>query len=131
MVADHLSRLVQEYLIGDDEIPLRENFPDEHLWAIQGEEPWYADLVNYLTHGVLPTGLNWQGKKRFIKRSREYFWDEPYLFKHGPDHVIRRCVPEVEKYEVLRFCHEFQCGGHFSARTTALKVLGLCSIARV
>ena len=123
VVADHLSRLVQEYPIGDDEIPLRENFPDEHLWAIQGEEPWYADLANYLTHGVLPTGLDWQGKKRFIRRSREYFWDEPYLFKHGPDQVIRRCVPEVEQYEVLRFCHELQCGGHFSARTTALKVL--------
>ena len=29
VVADHLSWLVQEYPIGDDEIPLRENFPDE------------------------------------------------------------------------------------------------------
>ena len=59
MVADHLSRLVQEGPIGDDEIPLRENFPDEHLWAIQGDEPWYVDLTNYLTHGVLPLGLYW------------------------------------------------------------------------
>ena len=62
VVADHLSRLVQEYLIGDGEIPLRENFPDEHLWVIQGEEPWYANLANYLTHGVLPTGLDWIGR---------------------------------------------------------------------
>ncbi|CAL8988360.1 unnamed protein product [Prunus brigantina] len=48
VVADHLSRLVDENH-GDGKIlPLNESFPDEQLFVIQDKEPWYADFVNYL-----------------------------------------------------------------------------------
>ncbi|KAK4857856.1 hypothetical protein QYF36_007285 [Acer negundo] len=40
VVADHLSRLVRESQLDGDEIPLRESFPDEHLWEVQDKEPW-------------------------------------------------------------------------------------------
>ena len=73
--------------------------------------------------GVVPMELNSQGGKRFISKAKKYFWDDPYLYTHGPDSVIRRCVPESEQVDVLKFCHELQCGGHFGARKTALKVL--------
>ncbi|CAL8988261.1 unnamed protein product [Prunus brigantina] len=42
VVADHLSRLVDENH-GDGKIlPLNESFPDEQLFVIQDKEPWYA-----------------------------------------------------------------------------------------
>ncbi|GER28809.1 transposon Ty3-G gag-pol polyprotein [Striga asiatica] len=41
----------------------------------------------------------------------------------GKDEILRRCVPEDEQPDVLAFCHELQCGGHFRGRKTALKVL--------
>ncbi|GER42984.1 pol polyprotein [Striga asiatica] len=56
---------------------------------------------------------------------RSYFWDDPFLFKVGKDEILRRCVPEEEQLDVLAFCHELQCGGHFGGRKTALKVLQL------
>ncbi|CAL9024906.1 unnamed protein product, partial [Prunus brigantina] len=96
VVADHLSRLVDENH-GDGKIlPLNESFPDEQLFVIQDKEPWYADFVNYLASGVIRDDLTFQERKKFFSMVKHYMWDEPYLFKYCPDQIIRRCVPESE-----------------------------------
>ncbi|BBN69092.1 transposable element gene [Prunus dulcis] len=43
----------------------------------------------------------------FFSTVKNYFWDEPYLYKHLPDQVIR----------------SYACGGHFGPKRTATKVL--------
>ncbi|XP_057811341.1 uncharacterized protein LOC131025561 [Salvia miltiorrhiza] len=35
-------------------------------------------------------------RKRFLATCRQYYWEDPYLFKLGKDEVIRRCIPDVE-----------------------------------
>ncbi|CAL9012082.1 unnamed protein product, partial [Prunus brigantina] len=47
-----------------DVLPLNESFPDEQLLAIHDQEPWYADLVNYLASGVLRDDLTFQERKK-------------------------------------------------------------------
>jgi len=37
--------------------------------------------------------------------------------------IFRRCVPDHEIRSVLSFCHDQACGGHFSGKKTAAKVL--------
>ena len=32
-------------------------------------------------------------------------WDDPLLFRKGADQIIRRCVPEAEKGEILDVMH--------------------------
>ncbi|KAJ9536912.1 hypothetical protein OSB04_029645 [Centaurea solstitialis] len=99
LVADHLSRLV----LDEAPRPLIDEFPDEHLFSIRKTR-----------HGTL--SRNERGK---IKReARFYMWDEPYLWKHCPDQVIRRCVPQWEFQSVLQFCHSEACGGHFGHKRT-------------
>ncbi|KAL0553406.1 hypothetical protein IC582_007301 [Cucumis melo] len=49
-VADHLSRIVQK----QESMPIREDFPDEHLFQTNHQAPWYADIVNYLVKGNFP-----------------------------------------------------------------------------
>nr|XP_027120388.1 uncharacterized protein LOC113737344 [Coffea arabica] len=44
LVADHLSRIS----VGEDNEPLKDAFPEEHLFSLNSQMPWYADLVNYL-----------------------------------------------------------------------------------
>ncbi|KAI5343406.1 hypothetical protein L3X38_011282 [Prunus dulcis] len=123
VVADHLSRLVDENH-GDGQIlPLNESFPNEQLFVIQDKEPWYADFVNYLASGVIRDDLTFQERKKFFSMVKHYMWDEPYLFKYCPDQIIRRCVPESEQQSILTFSHALACRGHFSAKKTALKVL--------
>ena len=80
-------------------------------------------------HSQLPghwTITHWLDKIRqyhFFAQVRYFFWEESYLFKYCPDQIIRRCIPEEEQRSVLNFCHELACGGHFSPRKIAEKIL--------
>jgi hypothetical protein len=121
VVADHLSRIQFETV---QPLPVHDSFPDEQLFAITpGEPPWYADIINYLATDQIPPHWSKQDKDRFFKQVRFYFWEDPELFKYCADQIIRRCVPESEFHSILSFCHSLACGGHFSAKKTAAKVL--------
>ena len=52
MVVDHLSRLVLETTY--DSLPIGDTFPNEQLFALI-HCPWYADIVNYLVTGQIPS----------------------------------------------------------------------------
>nr|XP_027076975.1 uncharacterized protein LOC113700718 [Coffea arabica] len=119
LVANHLSRIP----VGEDSEPLKDAFPEEHLFSLNSQLPWYADLVNYLVTDNFPAG--WPKSKRDkLKSDAKYFiWDDPYLWKRCADQVMTRCVSEMEFQSILAFCHTFACGGHFGPRRTAHKVL--------
>ena len=51
-------------------------------------DPWYADIMNYLANGIVPADLNSQAKRRFIYITKQYFSDKPYMFKYGTDQLI-------------------------------------------
>ena len=120
VVADHLSRLVPES--NSHDIPIGDSFPDEQLFAL-AHYPWYADIVNYLVTGQIPAQWTSQQKNKFLTDIKKYYFDDPYLFKYCPDQIMRRCVPNDEQVRILTFCHSEACGGHFSARKTADKIL--------
>ncbi|KAM1059014.1 hypothetical protein ACFX2B_023592 [Malus domestica] len=123
VVADHLSRLVNASTDEADSLPLQESFPDEQLLAVTHQVPWYADIANYLASGEIPSEFSYQQRKKFLSTVKHYFWDEPYLFKHCQDQIIRRCVPLEEQESILKFAHHYACGGHFGPRRTAAKIL--------
>nr|XP_028964733.1 LOW QUALITY PROTEIN: uncharacterized protein LOC103417773 [Malus domestica] len=105
VVADHLSRLVNASTDEADSLPLQESFPDEQLLAVTHQVPWYADIANYLASGEIPSEFSYQQRKKFLSTVKHYFWDEPYLFKHCQDQIIRRCTSgqvEVSNRELKR-----------------------------
>jgi hypothetical protein len=109
--------------------------PEEHVYdislaaaiptkvAASEREPWFADLVNYLATGVLPSHLPKAAKDKLKSDARHYFWDDPELFRLCGDQIIRRCVPDHEVQSVLNFSHSLHCGGHFGVERTRRKVL--------
>ena len=121
LVADHLSRLEG----ARDDVQVNDEFPDEKLFAIEDKRavPWFADYVNYLVAKVIPPEFNYQKKKRFFAHLKHYYWEEPILYRHCVDQVIRRCVPEDEMHSILNHCHTLSCGGHFGGQRTTAKVL--------
>ena len=54
---------------------------------------------------------------------KNFFWDEPYLYRSCADGLIWRCVPECEMLSVLEACHSSPVGGHHSGIRTAHKIL--------
>ncbi|XP_057792999.1 uncharacterized protein LOC131009358 [Salvia miltiorrhiza] len=119
LVADHLSRLQTV----SDGMPIPDDFPDEQLLHIDGNTPWYADLVNFLTAGVFPKGMETARKNKLRSQAKYFIWDDPYLWKTCADQVIRRCIPDEEIHSILNFCHAHACGGHFGPKRTARKIL--------
>ncbi|KAK8696370.1 hypothetical protein V6N13_001506 [Hibiscus sabdariffa] len=120
-IADHLSRLDNQSDC-ESKNEIKDNFPDEKI-LYATVIPWYADIVNFLVSGVLPHELSSQGRKKFKHDARFYFWDEPYLFKHCADQMLRRCIPEEEQNDILFHCHTSIFEGHFGGSRTAAKVL--------
>ena len=39
---------------------IEENFPDERLFQMTVQAPWYADIVNYLACDMMPSELTYQ-----------------------------------------------------------------------
>ena len=122
VIADHLS-IVEQNEIEKEETELKENFPDEQLFKVSFQIPWYADIVNYLACGVVPQEFSYQQKKKLRTDSRYYIWDDPLLFKRGVDMIIRKCVPESEQGKILNDYHASPYGGNFSGERTAHKIL--------
>ena len=68
LVADHLSRLEFSECDVLQKVQINENFPNEQLLSTSHVEstPWFADIVNYLATGVLPSDWSSQKNKRFF-----------------------------------------------------------------
>ncbi|XP_062094020.1 uncharacterized protein LOC133800058 [Humulus lupulus] len=97
LVAYHLSRLEVEESQNDKEVQINYHFSDEHLFGEQ--------------------------LKKFYSEVKHYYCEEPILYRHCVDQVIRRCVLEDEMHSILTHCHTLQCGGNFGASRTIVKVL--------
>ena len=119
MVAYFLSRIQHD----DDVKPVDDTFPDEHLFAVSIQTPWFADITNYLATGKLPNHLSPHEKCCIIVHIFNYSWVDNVLFCIGPYLIIRRCVWEDEMIEILHACHDGPCGGHFSDKRTSYKIL--------
>ena len=63
VIADHLSRM-EKTIEEEKEIEIPKNFPDEQLFLLSVQVPWYADIVNYLAYGVMPPEFNHQHKRK-------------------------------------------------------------------
>ncbi|CAA7049343.1 unnamed protein product [Microthlaspi erraticum] len=113
-VADHLSRMRVE-----DMIPINDSMPEEQLMAImilkesfdekvRLEEvkalrdenlPWYADIVNFMVSGEVPSSFDAYKRKKFFKDARHYYWDEPYCTREDQtaftgDALLKRMCKE-------------------------------------
>ena len=120
VVVDHLSRL--EFNHSPEGPAINDNFPDEHLFSVT-KMPWYAHIVNYLVTNEIPSDWSAQDKRKFLVEVRKFYYDDPYLYKYCPDQIMRRCIPDDEVSSVLNFFHNEACGGHFSMKKTAAKIL--------
>jgi hypothetical protein len=99
-VASHLSRLQFEK---SAELPINDYMRDDILLKVSTTDPWYANIVNYNVAGYIQLEAD---KKKIIRDSRLYLWDDPYLYRVCADGLLWRCIPAFEtwkmSYPILR-----------------------------
>ena len=122
VIADHLSR-VEKPAVQEEEREIAENFPDEQLFQLSLQSPWYADIVNFLACGIVTLEFSYQQRKKLRTNNKYYIWDDPLLFRRGDDLIIIRCVPEGEQSKILQECHASPYRGHFVGDKTTHKIL--------
>nr|GEZ58333.1 DNA-directed DNA polymerase [Tanacetum cinerariifolium] len=126
LAADHLSRLENPYENMLDPKEINETFPLETLSMVtfRGDfsTPWFADFANYHAGNFNVKGMSCQQKNKFFKDVKNYFLDDPFLFKIYADQVIRRCVHGKEALDILEACHNGPTRGHHGTNLTAKKV---------
>ena len=54
---------------------------------------------------------------------KNFYLDDPYLFKNYPDQIFQKCIPDNEVSSVIKLCHSEACGSHFSLRKTTAKII--------
>nr|GEV08832.1 reverse transcriptase domain-containing protein [Tanacetum cinerariifolium] len=126
LAADHLSRLENPYENVLDPKEINETFPLEMLSMVtfcgDSSASWFADFANYHAGNFIVKVMTSQQKNKFFKDVKNYFWDDPFLFKICADQVIRRCVHSKEALDILVACHNGPTGGHHGANLTAKKI---------
>jgi hypothetical protein len=93
-VASHLSRLQFEK---SAELPINDYMRDDILLKVSTTDPWYANIVNYNVAGYIQLGAD---KKKIIRDSRLYLWDDPYLYWVCADGLLWRCIPAFETWKM-------------------------------
>ncbi|XP_074300737.1 uncharacterized protein LOC141632048 [Silene latifolia] len=115
--------LLQEFDLSIRDKSGAENVVADHLSRLRFDGGNFADFANYLVGGILPPDLSYQQKKKFLHDVKQYFWDDPYLFRECADGIYRRCIPESEVYAILSHYHSSSYGGHHGPSRTFAKVM--------
>ena len=101
------------------ELSINDFLRDDMLLKVTDSNPWYANIMNFMVSGYVPTGEN---KRKLQAESRRRLWDDPYLYKVCSDSLLRRCVPTVEGLQIIEKCHTTPYGGHYAVFRTQDKI---------
>nr|GEW53884.1 reverse transcriptase domain-containing protein [Tanacetum cinerariifolium] len=72
VAVDHLSWIKNDEI--SDESEVDDNFLRETLMKMDTrDEPWFADFENYLVSDIIPKGMTYQQKNKFISDLKHYF----------------------------------------------------------
>ena len=63
VIADHLS-IVEKPVVQKEEREIEENFPDEQLFQLSLQSPWYANIVNFLACSIMPPEFSYKQRKK-------------------------------------------------------------------
>jgi hypothetical protein len=103
--------------------PINTDFPDEHLFYITSDDPWYGDLLVYLQTQKFGNHLSRDDHHRILHQAPRYLLIREILYWQGVDTILRRCLTIDEADRVLNDYHSGTCGGHLSGISTAQKII--------
>ena len=115
---DHLSRIDT----GEEPTRVDDDLPDAHLFWIELVPTELEEITQFLEDGHAPEGMINKKKQILAMKVAPYSLINGFLYKMGSDNILRRCVLEHERDQIIHEAHYGPTGGNFQAETTAKKI---------
>jgi hypothetical protein len=119
VVPDHLSKLESGESGGDADDQLL----DAYIFRIEAISDYLSDIALFLTTGTMSEGYSATQKRHLVVRAADYQLIASQLYKLGLDNILRRCVLDHERPNILWECHNGVSGGHVGSKDIARKIL--------
>jgi hypothetical protein len=103
--------------------PVNTDFPDEHLFYIASDDPWYGDLLVYLRTKKFGNHLSRYDRRCIHHQAPHYLLIGDILYRWGVDTILHCCLTIDEVDRVLNDCHSGACGGHLLGISMAQKII--------
>ena len=84
---------------------------------------WYKEIVEYLLTLSCPPSCDKVKYRTLRMRSQKYIVANGRLYWRDPSGILLLCLIEDEVENIMAEFHEGICGGHYSWRATAHKIL--------
>ena len=98
--------------------PPKDNLPDDFLFIISMEDPWYGDILLYLQTNKFATHLNREDRRHIRHQAIRHLLIGDVLYHQGIDTILHCCLTHDEAKTILNECHSGACGGHLSGPAT-------------
>ena len=106
---DHLSQIDT----GEESTGIEDNLPDAHLFRIEAVPAELEEIAHFLENGQAPKGMSTKKKIILAMKDAPYSLINGFLYKIGLDEVLRRCVLEHERENIMHEAHYGLARGHF------------------
>ncbi len=81
------------------------------------------DMKNFLSGDGYPQGLDKTKRRQYRLQSIPYVVIDGILFRRDFNGTLLRCIEEEQAERMIKELHDGPDGGHFSARTTTMKIM--------
>ncbi|MDF3686162.1 hypothetical protein [Enterobacter hormaechei] len=89
---------------------------------VNGPKSWMDNMKNFLSGNGYPQGLDRAKRRQYRLQSIPYVVIDDILFRRDFNGTLLRCIEEDQAERMIKELHDGPDGGHFSARTTAIKI---------
>jgi len=79
--------------------------PDEHLFIITKDDPWYRDILTYFNTPKLSYRLSQDDQRCICQQASRYPLIGDVLYQRGVDTILCRCFTHEEAEHILYDCH--------------------------
>jgi hypothetical protein len=112
--------------MGEDPTDIDDDLLDAHLFWVEAAPKDLEDITNLLEKGKALEDLSTNKNKVVALKSAPFTIINGYLYKMGTDDILRRCIPEHEREDVVNEAHKRLVGGHFQDDMITKKILQAC-----
>ena len=88
----------------------------EEINDIEGDNPWYDHILQYITHGTYPENTSSKDQRALRTLAAQYGLINGQLCKKGPNGQSLLCIDQLKATRLMENTHKGVCGPHMNGK---------------